>query len=61
VGEQSADIITTKNLLLRLQAPRFFVEKDEVTLSAIVHNYFDETKQRAGRSRDRWWNAGDSG
>ncbi|MFU8780139.1 MAG: alpha-2-macroglobulin family protein [Kiritimatiellia bacterium] len=44
VGEQSADIITTKNLLLRLQAPRFFVEKDEVTLSAIVHNYFAEAK-----------------
>ena len=44
VGEQSTDVITTKNLLLRLQAPRFFVEKDEVTLSAIVHNYFEEAK-----------------
>ncbi len=44
VGEQTAEIVTTKNLLLRMQAPRFFVEKDETTLSAIVHNYFDEAK-----------------
>ena len=27
VGEGSVDVITTKNVLLRLQAPRFFVEK----------------------------------
>ncbi len=39
VGESTAEFITTKNLLLRLQAPRFFVEGDEVVLSANVHNY----------------------
>jgi uncharacterized protein YfaS (alpha-2-macroglobulin family) len=44
VGEGSAEVITTKNLLLRLQAPRFFVEKDVVTLSANIHNYFDTVK-----------------
>lgn len=38
VGEGSVEITTKKNLLVRLQAPRFFVEKDEVVLSAIVHN-----------------------
>jgi uncharacterized protein YfaS (alpha-2-macroglobulin family) len=38
VGEATAAIITTKDLLLRLQAPRFFVEKDEVVLSANIHN-----------------------
>ncbi len=38
VGEAEAEIVTTKDLLLRLQAPRFFVEKDEVVLSANVHN-----------------------
>jgi hypothetical protein len=37
-------VITTKNLLLRLQAPRFFVEKDEVVLSANIHNYLDAAK-----------------
>ncbi len=41
VGEAQAEIVTRKNLLLRMQAPRFFVERDEVVLSAIVHNYLD--------------------
>ncbi len=39
VGQATKDLITSKNLLLRLQAPRFFIEKDEVVLSANVHNY----------------------
>ncbi len=39
VGEGTAEVVTTKNLLLRLQAPRFFVEKDEVVLSANIHSY----------------------
>jgi len=38
VGEADSEIVTTKDLLVRLQAPRFFVEKDEVVLSANVHN-----------------------
>src|SRR6185312_169263 len=38
VGQGESEIITTKDLLVRLQAPRFFVEKDEVVLSANVHN-----------------------
>ncbi len=44
VGEGSVDVVTTKNLLLRLQAPRFFVEKDVVVLSANIHNYLDTKK-----------------
>ena len=44
VGEGSAEVVTAKNLLVRLQAPRFFVERDEVVLSANVHNYLDEAK-----------------
>lgn len=38
VGQGDSEIITSKDLLVRLQAPRFFVEKDEVVLSANVHN-----------------------
>jgi uncharacterized protein YfaS (alpha-2-macroglobulin family) len=38
VGQAEAEVITTKDLLVRLQAPRFFVQKDEVVLSANVHN-----------------------
>lgn len=45
VGEGSTEVVTAKNLLVRLQAPRFFVEKDEVVLSANVHNYLDTDKQ----------------
>ncbi len=44
VGEGSAEVTTAKNLLLRLQAPRFFVEKDEVVLSANIHNYLKTSK-----------------
>ena len=45
VGETSLDVVTTKNLIVRLQAPRFFVERDEVVLSAVVHNYLKTKKQ----------------
>ena len=44
VGEGEAEVTTRKNLLVRLQAPRFFVQKDEVVLSANVHNYLKEKK-----------------
>ncbi len=45
VGEGETEIITTKNVLLRLQSPRFFVEKDEVVLSANIHNELDTDKE----------------
>jgi uncharacterized protein YfaS (alpha-2-macroglobulin family) len=44
VGEAEYSIKTFKNLLLRMQAPRFFVEKDEVVLSANIHNYLDRAQ-----------------
>lgn len=44
VGEGTVEVVTAKNLLVRLQAPRFFVEKDEVVLSANVHNYLKDKK-----------------
>ena len=44
VGEGSAEVVTAKDLMLRLQAPRFFVETDEVVLSANIHNYLDADK-----------------
>ncbi len=42
VGEATTEVVTKKNLMLRLQVPRFFVQKDEVVLSANVHNYLDQ-------------------
>ncbi|MDK1030848.1 MAG: alpha-2-macroglobulin family protein, partial [Planctomycetia bacterium] len=44
VGQAETEVITTKDLIIRLQAPRFFVQKDEVVLSAIVHNYLKTKK-----------------
>lgn len=42
VGEAAVEVITRKNLMVRLQAPRFFVEKDEVVISANVHNEMNQ-------------------
>ena len=38
-------MITSKDIMIRLQAPRFFTETDEVILSANVHNYTDEKRE----------------
>ena len=44
VGEGHTEIISRKDLIVRLQAPRFFTETDEVVISANVHNYLDAKK-----------------
>ena len=44
VGQGETEVVTAKDLLVRLQAPRFFVQKDEVVLSANVHNALDHKK-----------------
>ncbi|MEZ6150479.1 MAG: MG2 domain-containing protein [Pirellulaceae bacterium] len=38
VGSDATSAVTRKPLLIRLQTPRFLVERDEVVLSANVHN-----------------------
>ena len=45
VGQGETEVTTKKNLLVRLQAPRFFVDKDEVVISANVHSYLKTAKQ----------------
>jgi len=44
VGQGEAEVTTRKNVIVRLQAPRFFVEKDEVVLSANVRNELKSAK-----------------
>jgi uncharacterized protein YfaS (alpha-2-macroglobulin family) len=44
VGDGISHATTTKNLIVRLEAPRFFVERDEAVLSANVHNYLASSK-----------------
>ncbi|HLA83664.1 MAG TPA: MG2 domain-containing protein [Thermoguttaceae bacterium] len=44
VGQGQTDVVTRKDLIIRMQTPRFFVQGDRVTLSANVHNYLDSEK-----------------
>lgn len=44
VGFAEAQTVTKKQLLVRMQAPRFFVDRDQVTLSANIHNYLSAAK-----------------
>jgi len=44
VGQAAHDIVTRKEIIARLQAPRFLVEGDEPVLTVIAHNYLDEPK-----------------
>ena len=48
VGSAIERTIVRKNLILRLAVPRFFREGDEVTVSAIVHNYLPIGEERQG-------------
>lgn len=45
VGQGQTDVVTRKDLIVRLEAPRFFVQSDEVVLSAVVHNYLKTAKK----------------
>jgi uncharacterized protein YfaS (alpha-2-macroglobulin family) len=44
VGLATNTVIVRKNLMVRLAVPRFLRQGDEVTVSAIVHNYLPTTK-----------------
>lgn len=45
VGQGEVEAITKKNVIIRMQSPRFFTQKDEVVLSANVHNFLKEKKK----------------
>lgn len=45
VGQQINKVISSKDLIVRIAAPRFFRERDRVTLKAILHNYTDKIQQ----------------
>jgi uncharacterized protein YfaS (alpha-2-macroglobulin family) len=44
LGAATLKTIVRKNLIIRLAVPRFFVQGDEVTVSALVHNYLTNPK-----------------
>ena len=44
VGNAVRKVVVRKDLILRLVTPRFFTKGDEVTVSAVVHNYLASEK-----------------
>ncbi len=42
VGSAKIQATTRKNLMVRLQTPRFLVDRDQVVVSALVNNEFDD-------------------
>jgi uncharacterized protein YfaS (alpha-2-macroglobulin family) len=44
VGQVIQKVITRKNLILRLEIPRFFTQGDRATVTGIVHNYLENDK-----------------
>jgi alpha-2-macroglobulin len=44
VGSKVDRVLSRKDLILRLETPRFLTEGDVVTVSGIVHNYLDADK-----------------
>ncbi|MEW5735620.1 MAG: MG2 domain-containing protein [Thermodesulfobacteriota bacterium] len=44
VGQAALTLVTKKDLLVRLETPRFLVQTDTAVLSANVHNYLDKEK-----------------
>jgi alpha-2-macroglobulin len=44
VGSIVSRVLSRKDLILRLEIPRFMTEGDTVTVSGIVHNYLDSDK-----------------
>ncbi|MEI6914296.1 MAG: alpha-2-macroglobulin family protein, partial [Armatimonadota bacterium] len=45
VGSAVQKVIVTKDLIVRLQAPRFFRERDKMEIGLIVHNYTGAQKK----------------
>jgi uncharacterized protein YfaS (alpha-2-macroglobulin family) len=44
VGMTTSKVISRKDVILRLETPRFLTQGDTVTLSGIVHNYLKQAK-----------------
>ncbi len=47
VGQKVEEVITSKDLIVRLQAPRFFTQLDQSTVSVVVTNKTDRQQQVA--------------
>ncbi len=45
VGEMTYRVISRKDLIVRIETPRFFRQGDELIISTIAHNYLSEDKK----------------
>ncbi len=45
VGQTTASTITKKNIIVRLETPRFFIQNDRQNITAVVHNYLETDKR----------------
>ncbi len=45
VGQASAEVIARKDLLVRMETPRFLTEGDELVIATTVHNYLSTEKR----------------
>ncbi|MBI2899321.1 MAG: outer membrane protein assembly factor BamD [Planctomycetes bacterium] len=45
VGQQLHSVICRKEVIVRLETPRFFTQNDETVVSAVVHNYRDDVDE----------------
>lgn len=43
-GQSNNEVVVRKEMIVRLEAPRFFTQNDEVIFSAIAHNYMPVAK-----------------
>ena len=43
VGQTTSELLSTKPLFIQLQTPRFFINGDQATVGAIVHNNTDKS------------------
>ncbi len=44
-GQAEAEVVVSKDLLVRLDAPRFLIERDEATVAVLVENNLDQAQQ----------------
>lgn len=44
VGSGTSEFVSRKDVIVRMQKPRFLTQNDEAVLSAVVHNYLDSQK-----------------
>jgi uncharacterized protein YfaS (alpha-2-macroglobulin family) len=44
-GQETGSVVSRKEMIVRLETPRFFTQNDETVISAIVHNYLEGEKE----------------